>query len=100
MDARISSVVERPLGSALTVDANAGTSVLTVSDGGEFDDQGTVQVGAEIKTFTSADDNTGVIQLSSNLASNHFADDPVYEYPLSTERIAWLVAGEIGRAHV
>lgn len=94
MDARISSVEERILGSSLVADTSIGAGSIIVSDGTEFDDSGTIQLGAEVMPYSSADENTGIITLIGTLASTHTADDPVYVYPLSQERVAYLVAGD------
>ncbi len=94
MDARITSVEERTIGSALVSDTSIGAGTITVSDGTDFDLQGELQLGSEIMTYSDVNEDTGVITLVGTLASTHTADDPVYVYPQSQERIAYLVAGD------
>ena len=94
MDARITSVEERILGSALVADTSIGAGTIIVSDGTEFDESGTIQLGAEIMPYSDVNEDTGVITLIGTLASTHTADDPVYVYPLSQERLAYLAEGD------
>lgn len=94
MDARIAAVEERVLGSGLVSNVSIGGGTLTISDGTEFDLTGQVLLGSEVLTYTNIDEETGVITLSGTLAANHSADDIVYLYPLSQERVAYLVAGD------
>src|SRR4249920_958022 len=94
MDARITSVEERIVGSSLVADTSIGAGSITVSDGTDFDLTGSLMIGAETPAYTDVNEDTGVITLTGTLASTHTADDPVYVYPLTQERIAYLVAGD------
>ena len=91
MEARISAVTERTIGSTLDVDATAGATLLTVADVIDFDLSGTLQIGAEVIDYFSIDENANTISLSAPTAADHFVDDPVFQTPASIERHAVLM---------
>lgn len=90
MDGRIVLVEERPFGSELTAAVVATDTVLLVEDATDFDDSGTLQVGDEVVAYTLTDEDGGELTLATPLADGHAAEDPVYIYPLTLERVAWL----------
>jgi len=94
MDARITSVQEANVGSALTADTSIGAGTIDVSDGTAFDESGTLILGSEIMPYSDVNEDTGIITLIGTLASTHSADDPVYVYPLTQERVAYLITGD------
>ena len=91
MDARITEVVERQLGSALDAPALAGDGVLVVADPSDFDEAGQLQLDAEVVSFTAVDYDAGIITLAGHLAAAHAQDTPVLMYPVGTERFATLI---------
>ena len=91
MDARITEVVERQLGSALDAPALAGDHLVVVADTSDFDDLGSLQVEAEVVAYISTDPDTGIIQLAAPLGLGHPQDAPVVCYPAAVERLAVLV---------
>ena len=91
MDARITEVSERVLGSALVADAGAGATVLVVADVVDFDAVGSVQVDAEVVAYTAVDEDAATITLAAPTAAAHVTDAAVVCYPAATERLATLI---------
>lgn len=94
MFGRIVNVEERNLGSTLAAALVGGETSLTVVDAADFNESGTLLIDAETLAYDALDEDTGVITLTTPVVSAHDEDADVLLYPLSVERIAYLIEGD------
>ena len=89
--ARVTNVVERTLGTELAADAAAAADELEVLDPAELNlDGGTLQIGDEVHEYTVNGDD--VVALTDTLTAGFSEEEPVYVYPLTMERVAYVRA--------
>ena len=89
--ARVTNVVERTLGTELAADVAAGASELEVLDPAELNlDGGTLQIGDEVHDYTVNGDD--LVALTDTLTGAFTEEEPVYLYPPTLERIAYVRA--------
>lgn len=91
-------------GDELVADAPVGATTLVVEDAVDFaEDGGTLTIGTEVLTYTSADMDTDTLTLSTPTTVAYLAEEPVYVSPEARERTATVrldVDGEAVEARV
>lgn len=86
---RVVAVVEVPNGDALASDVIAGATLLSLYDTTDFSETGgQLDLNGTILTYTAKDDDAATVTLSAPLAAGASADDPVYQYPYGTTKVA------------
>lgn len=95
MLARIHAVEERLFGSELAAALVGAETSLTVEDPIDFDEEGgSLIVDDEVLAYTTANDETGEIELDGAVVDAHDAEASVYVYPLTLERTAHVVMSD------
>jgi hypothetical protein len=85
------NVVERPVGTVLILGAAATETELFVSNPDDLDwEGGTLLIGEEQIVYTLDATIAGRVALASALAASYDEDTPVYDFPVSYERIAFF----------
>jgi len=92
MQGRVASVVENELGSELEADALAGATSLDLVSLEDFDwEGGQLEIGTEVIAYT-IDEETEALTLATPLAAGYSAEEQVFVYPRSIERLAYILA--------
>jgi hypothetical protein len=79
--------------STLTVAATIGQTSLTLANSTDFDDTGTIQVGADQYTWTVNTRSTGVLTLGSALINNYALGQDVFQFASLGLPTYWTIWG-------